>query len=57
MKITPLKHTEDHWNFLLEDGSEQHIGKYKIVDGKEEGVKTEADAIEIVRLNVPELEA
>lgn len=56
MKITPLKHTEDHWNFLLEDGSEQHIGKYKIVDGKEEGVKTEKEAIEIMKLNIPDLE-
>lgn len=55
-------HTQDFWVFwlLYFEGNrpqlkQSSVGKYKVVNGIEEGVETEVQAIEILRMNYPEL--
>lgn len=56
-------HTSDFWVFWLlyfENNKpnlrQSSVGKLKVVEGVEEGVSTEAEAIEIMKLNFPNLE-
>ncbi len=56
-EITRTAHTESHWVFHLDDGQKFVVGKYAVKDGIEEGVQTEEEAIEIMRVNIAELEA
>jgi len=55
MTIKSTNHTDNHWVFRLSDGTKCSVGKYREVDGQVEGVKTEEEAVEILKANYPEL--
>lgn len=55
MTIKSTNHTEIHWVFRLSDGTKCSVGKYAISEGVEEGVRTEQEAIELLKQNYPDL--
>lgn len=49
MQTYTTKHTDNAWVFYLdEDGSKHSVGKHCIVDGVEQGARTEQDALQIL---------
>jgi len=55
MTIKSTNHTDNHWVFRLSDGTKCSVGKYAVVEGAEEGVQTEQEAIEVLKQNYPDL--
>lgn len=55
MTIKSTNHTDVHWVFRFSDGTKCSVGKYRDADGQVEGVKTEEEAIELLKANYPEL--
>jgi len=55
MTIKSTNHTDNHWVFLLSDGTKCSVGKHTISEGIEEGVATEQEAVEVLKQNYPDL--
>lgn len=55
MTIQSTNHTDNHWVFRLSDGTKCSVGKYVVNEGVEEGLRTEQEAIELLKQNYPDL--